>query len=129
MEKKEKILPETGAHTRPERPAAYDKPEVGANDPLFEAILQLRTVEECHAFFEDLCTIKEIQDLAQRYAVATMLRSGWNYQEVSRATGASTATICRVNKCLNYGRGGYRTVLDRVEDAAPEANEERESNQ
>lgn len=108
-------------HMRPERPAGAEKTEVGANDPLFEAILKLRTAEECHAFFEDLCTIKEIQDLAQRYAVATMLRSGKNYQEVSKATGASTATICRVNKCLNYGSGGYRTVLDRVDDTDPDA--------
>ena len=90
---------------------------------LFRAILSLSSEEECAAFFEDLCTIKEIQDLAQRYAVATMLRSGKNYQEVSKATGASTATICRVNKCLNYGSGGYRTVLDRVEDTAPGATD------
>ena len=81
---------------------------------LFQAILKLQTVEECQAFFDDLCTIKEIQDLSQRFDVACMLDQGKNYQEISRATGASTATICRVNKCLNYGSQGYRTMLDRI---------------
>ena len=80
---------------------------------LFQAILKLQTIEECQAFFDDLCTIKEIQDLSQRFDVANMLDEGKNYQEISRATGASTATICRVNKCLNYGSQGYRTILDR----------------
>ena len=78
---------------------------------LFQAILKLQTIEECQAFFDDLCTIKEIQDLSQRFDVANMLDEGKNYQEISRATGASTATICRVNKCLNYGSGGYRKAL------------------
>lgn len=81
---------------------------------LFQAILKLQTIEECQAFFDDLCTIKEIQDLSQRFDVANMLDEGKNYQEISRATGASTATICRVNKCLNYGSHGYRTILDRI---------------
>lgn len=118
-------LPERDLHTSPlraqGRTQGAEKAEVGADDPLFEAILRLRTAEECHAFFEDLCTIKEIQDLAQRYTVAVMLRSGRNYQEISKLTGASTATICRVNKCLNYGSGGYRTVLERVD--APEGKD------
>ena len=70
---------------------------------LFRAILKLQTLEECEAFFDDLCTIKEMQDLSQRFDVARMLDEGKNYQEISRSTGASTATICRVNKCLNYG--------------------------
>ena len=83
---------------------------------LFQAILKLQTVEECQAFFDDLCTIKEIQDLSQRFDVANMLDQGKNYQEISRATGASTATICRVNKCLNYGSQGYRTMLDRIKN-------------
>ena len=81
---------------------------------LFQAILKLQTLEECQAFFDDLCTIKEIQDLSQRFDVATMLDQGKNYQEISRSTGASTATICRVSKCLNYGSQGYRTILDRT---------------
>ncbi len=78
---------------------------------LFEAITRLNTVEECAAFFEDICTIKELQDISQRLEVAAMLNDGKNYQEISKRTGASTATICRVNKCLVYGSGGYRAIL------------------
>ena len=77
---------------------------------LYETVLKLETVEECDAFFEDICTIKELQDLSQRLQVAMLLNEGKNYQEVSAITGASTATICRVNKCLMYGNG-YRSVL------------------
>lgn len=80
-------------------------------DSLFEALLGLTTVEECYAFFEDLCTIRELRDLSQRFAVARMLAAGRSYQEISQATGASTATICRVNKCLLYGTGGYRRAV------------------
>ena len=80
---------------------------------LFAAILHLNTLEECEAFFEDLCTIKELQDLSQRYQVAKMLKKKKNYQDISKATGASTATISRVNKCLMYGTGGYRMALER----------------
>ena len=90
------------------------KKHIEEAEHLFRAILKLQTIEECQAFFDDLCTIKEIQDLSQRFDVATMLDEGKNYQEISRATGASTATICRVNKCLNYGSQGYRTILDRT---------------
>lgn len=78
---------------------------------LYETVVQLKTVEECAAFFEDICTIKEIQDISQRLQVAQLLHEGKNYQEISRSTGASTATICRVNKCLMYGSGGYRAAL------------------
>lgn len=85
-------------------------------ESLFQAILKLNDMEECKAFFDDLCTIKEIQDLSQRYDVACMLDEGKNYQEISRSTGASTATICRVNKCLNYGSRGYRMILDRLKE-------------
>lgn len=81
---------------------------------LYEAILSLNTPEECAAFFEDIFTIRELQDLTQRWQVAQMLDDGKNYQEVSAATGASTATICRVNKCLMYGSGGYRAVLNKT---------------
>jgi TrpR-related protein YerC/YecD len=81
---------------------------------LFKAILSLETEEECSAFFEDICTIKEIQDLSQRLAVADMLNSGEKYQKIEEDTGASTATISRINKCLNYGSGGYRTVLEKI---------------
>ena len=84
-------------------------------DQLFEGILKLRSVEECYRFFTDICTIKELQAMTQRLQVAKQLHEGRNYNEVYRDTGVSSATICRVNKCLNYGDGGYRTVLDRLE--------------
>ena len=87
-----------------------------AEHRLFQAILTLRTEDECLRFFDDLCTIKELQDLSQRLEVAAMLSDGKNYQEVSRATGASTATISRVNKCLNYGNRGYQTALSRMKE-------------
>ena len=83
---------------------------------LFEAILKLKTVEDCQKFFEDVCTIKELQDISQRLEVASLLQEGLNYQAISKATGASTATICRVSKCLNYGSGGYGLVIDKKEN-------------
>ena len=85
-------------------------------DALFEAILSLKTVEECYSFFEDACTIKEIIEIAQRLKAAKMLRNGVNYAEISKETGMSTATISRVNKCLEYGNGGYNIVLDRLNE-------------
>jgi TrpR-related protein YerC/YecD len=85
-------------------------------DILFEAILTLKTVEECYTFFEDACTIKEIMEISQRLKAARMLRDGVNYVDISKETGMSTATISRVNKCLEYGNGGYNTVLDRLEE-------------
>ena len=85
---------------------------------LYETVLRLETVEECAAFFEDICTIKEVQDISQRLEVAQLLHDGKNYLEVSRRTGASTATICRVNKCLLYGSGGYRTALAKEKEEA-----------
>lgn len=84
-------------------------------DRFFEAILHLETLEECYRFFEDVCTIKEIRDIAQRLDVAKYLSNGNNYQIISALTGASTATISRVNKCLNYGSGGYREMLKKLE--------------
>ena len=84
------------------------------NRSLFETVLTLESFEECAAFFEDICTIKELQDLSQRLAVAKMLYEGEKYQTIEEQTGASTATISRVNKCLNYGSGGYREVLKRI---------------
>ena len=85
-------------------------------DELFEAVLKLKSVNDCRKFFEDVCTIKEIQDMTQRLEVAALLKQGNNYQEVSKKTGASTATISRVNKCLNYGSGGYNLVLNDNKD-------------
>ncbi len=90
-----------------------EKKQITASDDLFRAVLELENIEQCRAFFEDLCTIRELQDLSQRFEVAKMLWEGKNYQEVSAATGASTATICRVNRCLNYGADGYRFVFDK----------------
>jgi TrpR-related protein YerC/YecD len=88
---------------------------------LFEGILSLQTLEECERFFTDICTIKELQALTQRLQVAKQLYEGRNYNEVYRDTGVSSATICRVNKCLNYGDGGYKTVLDRLGGNSDEA--------
>ena len=81
---------------------------------LFRAMLTLENTEECARFFEDLCTVREIRDLAQRLDVAISLRQGKNYQEISAQTGASTATISRVNKCLLYGNGGYAGVIEKL---------------
>lgn len=83
-------------------------------DGLFEAILQLETMEECYRFFEDICTIKEIQAIAQRLDVAKLLKSKKTYNEIEKITGASTATISRVNRSLNYGVDGYDIVLKRL---------------
>ena len=85
-------------------------------DRLFEAVLSLKSVEECYRFFEDVCTVKEICEIAQRLDVARYLHEGKNYQEISSLTGASTATISRVSKCLNYGSGGYALVLKKDGD-------------
>lgn len=84
-------------------------------DTLCKAILSLETVEECYNFFEDICTVKEIIDIAQRLKAARMLKDGANYTQIAEATGMSTATISRVNKCLEYGNGGYDTVLARLD--------------
>lgn len=84
-------------------------------DKLFETILLLKNVEECYNFFEDICTVSEIKAMAQRLEVAKMLEAGYTYMDISEKTGASTATISRVNRCLNYGSDGYRTVLRRLE--------------
>ena len=82
-------------------------------DDLMRGILSLNTLEECYAFFEDLCTVSELQSLGQRFEVAGMLRRGMTYNEVARATGASTATISRINRALNYGNDGYDLILNR----------------
>ena len=83
-------------------------------ETLFRTILFLRTEEECAAFFEDLCTITELQDMAQRLKTACLLAEGKNYQEISRKVGISSTTISRVSKCLQYGAGGYETVIARL---------------
>lgn len=86
-------------------------------EKFYEAILSLKTKEECSVFFEDICTIKELREMSQRLEVAKLLNCGKSYIEVSAQTGASTATISRVNRCLSYGDGGYKTVLDRIAKA------------
>ena len=86
---------------------------------LFEAILTLENKEECFNFFEDLCTINELLSLSQRYEVAAMLKNHKTYLEIAEKTGASTATISRVNRSLNYGCDGYELVFNRLNDNAP----------
>lgn len=83
-------------------------------DILFNAILKLENIEECYKFFEDIATINELKALSQRIEVAKMLKDKKVYTEIAETTGASTATISRVNKCLNYGEGGYNIILDRL---------------
>lgn len=84
-------------------------------DELFDAILLLKDKEECYRFFEDVCTIKELQVMSQRLQVAKLLRANKTYHEIENITGASTATISRVNKFLLYGPEGYNMILDRVD--------------
>ena len=85
-----------------------------STEQLCAALLSLETMEECCAFLEDICTIKEFLDLSQRLEVARLLQSGASYTAITKATGASTATISRVSKCCEYGSGGYRTVIERM---------------
>ena len=89
-------------------------------DLLFQAMLTLNTLDECYHLFEDVCTVKEIESMAQRLQVAQQLRGGKNYNRVSEDTGASSATISRVNKCLLYGSGGYELVLNRLDSVEVE---------
>lgn len=82
----------------------------------FKAVITLKTEEECAKFFDDICTIQELEAISQRFQVACLLTEGKSYVDVNKLTGASTATICRVSKCLNYGDGGYKTAIDRVKE-------------
>ena len=86
-----------------------------AVDHLFEAVLSLKSKEECYDFFEDLCTVNELLSLSQRFEVAAMLRDHKTYMEIAEKTGASTATISRVNRALNYGNDGYQLILERMD--------------
>ncbi len=88
-----------------------------ATDRLFRAILLLKTVDECYDFFDDLCTVKEILDMSQRFSSALLLDEGVSYQKIAGSVGLSTATISRVSRCLNYGSGGYRAAIDRLREA------------
>lgn len=90
------------------------------NERLYRAILALETEEECYAFFQDLCTIAELRSMEQRYEVATLLSEGMVYSDILERTGASSATISRVNRCLHYGADGYRTILPRLKEQRDE---------
>ena len=86
-------------------------------DRLFDTILNLKDREECYAYFSDLCTIKEIQDMAQRLDAAVLLAEGYSYQKIIEKVAISTATIGRVSKCLNYGSGGYKMAIEGLSNA------------
>ena len=90
------------------------------NDQLCNAVLKLETVEECYKFFEDICTISELKAMSQRLEVAKMLQKRHTYDEIVSRTGASTATISRVKRCLNYGADGYNLVFERLNREQPE---------
>jgi TrpR-related protein YerC/YecD len=92
------------------------KIQTEAVDHLFNAILSLNDKDECYSFFEDLCTVNELLSLSQRFEVATMLRERKTYLEIAEKTGASTATISRVNRSLNYGNDGYELVFQRMDE-------------
>lgn len=94
-----------------------NKIKTPAVDFLFDAILSLKNREECYTFFEDICTINELLSLSQRFEVANMLTKHNTYLEIAEKTGASTATISRVNRSLNYGNDGYSMVFSRIEEA------------
>ena len=89
-----------------------------ATDALFDAILTLDTREECYRFFEDLCTVKEISDMAQRLEAAKMLLDGKTYEQIVRSAEISTATISRINRCIQYGEGGYRDTIEKAQKKA-----------
>ena len=85
-------------------------------DRLFQTILNLQTLEECYAYFEDICTIKEILDMSQRLDTAILLSKGMSYQKITEQVAVSSATIGRVSKCLNYGSGGYQKAITRLSE-------------
>ena len=84
----------------------------------FKAVLSLNTLEECELFFDDICTIQETEAIAQRFEVALLLCEGKSYNDITRLTGASSTTIGRVSKCLNYGNGGYKAAIQRIKENA-----------
>ena len=94
------------------------------SDRLYQAILTLETEEECYNFFQDLCTISELRSMEQRYEVATLLNDGMIYNDILERTGASSATISRVNRSLNYGMGAYRIIFDRMKEDEQKQQEE-----
>ncbi|MGV3488481.1 MAG: YerC/YecD family TrpR-related protein [Tuberibacillus sp.] len=101
-----------------------DKLRGEALDQLFKAILSLKDIEECYRFFDDLCTMGEIQSISQRFAVARMLLEGYTYQRIEKETGASAATISRVKRCINFGNDSYQMTLERIADDKKEDTQE-----
>lgn len=91
-------------------------------DRLFKTFLQLESIDECYTYFEDLCTVKELQDMAQRLDAAILLSEGAHYQEIAKKVNISSATICRVSKCLNYGDGGYRNAIRKLQEGEADEN-------
>lgn len=91
--------------------------ESASVERLFEVISKLESKEECRRFFEDICTVRELLDMAQRLDVAIYLSRGVNYQTISQQVNVSTATISRVSRCLNYGSGGYRDALQKLQES------------
>ena len=85
-------------------------------DRLFQTILNLESIDDCYAYFEDLCTIKELNDMSQRLDVAILLSQGSSYQKITEQVDVSTATIGRVSRCLNYGAGGYRAAIEKLKE-------------
>lgn len=92
-----------------------DKIRDEQTDCLFKAILSLNSIDECYAFFEDLCTVSELREMAKRLNAARMLNNNYIYSDISEKTGLSTATISRVNRCLKYGNDGYAEILRRLD--------------
>ena len=95
------------------------------SDHLYQAILMLENEEECYHFFQDLCTISELRSMEQRFEVAMLLNDGMIYNDILEKTGASSATISRVNRSLQYGDGGYEIVFGRLKEQAAESSEEQ----
>ena len=89
-------------------------------DRLFQSFLNLESIDECYSYFEDLCTIKELQDMSQRLDAAILLSEGYSYQKITQKVDISTATIGRVSKCLNYGSGGYKQAIEKLKNAGEE---------
>ena len=94
------------------------KIKTDAVDSLFDAVLCLQSREECYSFFEDLCTVKEISDMAQRLEAAKLLLDGSTYEQIVKTVEISTATISRINRCIQYGSGGYRDTIEKVQKSA-----------
>lgn len=87
-----------------------------STDELCMALLSLKTQEECYAFLEDICTIKELLEMSQRLSVAKLLSQGMSYAQISQKTGVSTATISRISRCIEYGNGGYKMIIERLQE-------------